>query len=249
MEHSYDNSFMDYTDRSSRYSAGVITGLMRNALSIGSVLDVGCAKGTWLAAWRESGVSDVAGVDGDYVDTSALHIPGDNFTAADLSTPIDLGRRFDLVQSLEVAEHVRADAADQFVANLVRHSIGAILFSAAPPGQGGEFHVNEQPYEYWRTKFRAAGYEAHDYVRPLIAGDHQISFWYRYNTFLYLTADRSSSAPNAVQQSLVPPDSTLPDVSPLTFRARKSLIRCLPYSWQHQLARIKARAAAASTQR
>lgn len=247
MEHSYDNTFMDYTDRSSRYSAGVITSFLRNALSIESVLDVGCAKGTWLAAWRESGISDISGVDGAYVDTRALHIPVENFTAADLSMPIDLGRQFDLVQSLEVAEHVRAEAADQFVANLVRHSKGAILFSAAPPGQGGEFHVNEQPYEYWREKFQAAGYEAYDYVRPLIADDHQISFWYRYNTLLYLTTDRSLSATDAVRQSLVSPDSTLTDISPLAFRARKLIIRCLPYSWQHQLARIKARAAAAST--
>ena len=47
--------------------------------------------------------------------------------------------------------------ADTFVQNLVRHASGAILFSAAPPGQGGEFHVNEQPYEYWRGKFQRCG--------------------------------------------------------------------------------------------
>lgn len=241
MEHSYDTTFMDYTDRSSRHSARTIAGLLRDVLPIDSVLDVGCAKGTWLAAWREAGVEDVFGVDGDYVDPDTLHIPRDNFRAADLAQPIDLGRRFALVQSLEVAEHVRAEAADQFVANLVRHSNGAILFSAAPPGQGGEFHVNEQPYEYWRAKFRAAGYEAYDYVRPLIADDGQISFWYRYNTLLYLSANVADELPAAVTRSRVPDNTVIRDVSPNAFRLRKLAVRCLPYAVQQGIARLKAR--------
>jgi SAM-dependent methyltransferase len=231
---------MDYTDRSSRHSARTIARLLREVLPIDSVLDIGCAKGTWLAAWREAGVEDVFGVDGDYVDTNALHIPREKFTAADLAKSIDLGRRFALVQSLEVAEHVRADAADQFVANLVRHADGVILFSAAPPGQGGEFHVNEQPYDYWRTKFRTAGYEAYDYVRPLIAGEADISFWYRYNTLLYLRADVASAVPESIRRTRIADASPVADVSPTMFRLRKSVIRCLPYPVQHRLARLKA---------
>jgi SAM-dependent methyltransferase len=249
MEHSYDTTFMDYTDRSSRHSARTIARLLREVLPIDSVLDIGCAKGTWLAAWREAGVEDVFGVDGDYVDTNALHIPREKFTAADLAKSIDLGRRFALVQSLEVAEHVRADAADQFVANLVRHADGVILFSAAPPGQGGEFHVNEQPYDYWRTKFRTAGYEAYDYVRPLIAGEADISFWYRYNTLLYLRADVASAVPESIRRTRIADASPVADVSPTMFRLRKSVIRCLPYPVQHRLARLKARYARASTRR
>jgi hypothetical protein len=64
-----------------------------------------------------------------------------------------------LVQSLEVAEHLDAQAADEFVDNLVRHG-RLILFSAALPGQGGERHINEQPLDDWRSRFLARGYEA-----------------------------------------------------------------------------------------
>jgi hypothetical protein len=35
-----------------------------------------------------------------------------------------------------------------FVYCLARHARRFVLFSAAPPGQGGEFHVNERPFEY-----------------------------------------------------------------------------------------------------
>ncbi|MGA8277472.1 MAG: methyltransferase domain-containing protein [Rhodanobacteraceae bacterium] len=239
MEHVYDGRFMHYTDRGSRYSAQALIRLLSETLPIASVLDIGCARGAWLQAWREAGVEDVFGVDGDYVDQSALQIPPARFSAADLAGPIDLERRFDLVQSLEVAEHVRAGAADGFVENIVQHSRGLVLFSAAPPGQGGEFHVNEQPYDYWRRKFAARGFAAFDWVRPLIADDRRISFWYRYNTLLYVHEDKIGSLPERVRMTRV--DSTgVADITPAWFRLRKLLVRHLPHAAQHALARSKA---------
>lgn len=240
MQYSYDSRFMDYADRSSRHSARTISMLLRKALTISSVLDIGCAKGTWLCAWQESGVGEIMGVDGSYVATDELVIPHDRFVAADLAQPIDLQRKFDLVQSLEVAEHIRPEAADQFVENLVRHSAGVVLFSAAPPGQGGEFHVNEQPYDYWREKFRAHGFAAYDYVRPLIAGDKSVSFWYRYNTLLYVRAEAAAALSEQMRHTRVDDSRSIEDVSPLPFRARKMLIRKLPIALRQALARVKA---------
>ena len=240
MQYSYDSRFMDYADRSSRYSAQTVSTLLRKVLTINSVLDVGCAKGTWLSAWHEAGVNEIMGVDGSYVATNELVIPPDRFAAADLAQPIDLQRTFDLVQSLEVAEHIRPEAADQFVENLVRHSAGIVLFSAAPPGQGGEFHVNEQPYEYWREKFRAHGFTAYDYIRPLIAGDKSVSFWYRYNTLLYVRTEPAAALFEQIRQTRVHDSFTIEDVSPLRFRARKMLIRKLPNALRQALARAKA---------
>src|SRR6476659_349973 len=121
MQHTYDSHFMNYTDRSSRHSARAISALLRQVMPVASVLDIGCAKGTWLSIWREGGVNDIVGVDGDYIKAADMVIPGENFVSAALAQPIDLQRKFDLVQSLEVAEHIRSEAADQFVKNLVRH--------------------------------------------------------------------------------------------------------------------------------
>jgi SAM-dependent methyltransferase len=242
VQHTYDSHFMNYADRSSRHSAQTISALLRKALTITSVLDIGCAKGTWLSAWQETGVDEIMGVDGDYVAADALVIPRERFVAADLSQPIDLHRTFDLVQTLEVAEHIRGDAADQFVENLVLHSAGVVLFSAAPPGQGGEFHVNEQPYDYWREKFRARGFEAYDYVRPMIAGDKSVSFWYRFNIMLYVRDDAVARIPDAIRSTRVPSAQPIPDISPVWFRFRKFVIRVLPYALQQKLARMKAHA-------
>lgn len=241
MSHTYDTHFMDYTAQSSRYSARTIVAKLRDAMPVASVLDIGCARGTWLDEWSKAGATDVFGVDGDYVKPEQLIIPPDRFRAADLSKPIDLGRRFELVQSLEVAEHVNAASADTFVENLARHATGAILFSAAPPGQGGEFHVNEQPYEYWREKFRRAGYQPYDYLRPLIGDDSAISFWYRYNVVLYLTDERAAALSEALRATRVGVDAPIADISPPLFRLRKLAVRALPFGMQQMLARLKAR--------
>lgn len=131
MSHAYDSRFMNYADVSSRTSAQRIAGLLLQALPIRSVLDVGCAKGTWLDVWSELGVGEIQGVDGDYVDRANLVIPAARFRAANLAQALDLGRQFDLVQSLEVAEHIPGESASIFVENLVRHSSGIVLFLRA----------------------------------------------------------------------------------------------------------------------
>ena len=180
------------------------------------------------------------GVDGDYVKRDELRIPQDRFRAADLSQPLDLGRRFDLVQTLEVAEHIKAAAAATFVENLVKHSSGIVLFSAAPPGQGGEFHINEQPYDYWRALFRRHDFHAYDWIRPQLAGDETISFWYRYNVFLYVRSDVAATLPPGIAAARVADDKSLSDISPALFRLRKTVVRLLPYALRDGLARFKA---------
>ena len=61
-------------------------------------------------------------MDGSYVRIENLEIPPQLFHSRDLADFIDLGRRFDLVESMEVAEHLPDGAADGFVACLARHA-------------------------------------------------------------------------------------------------------------------------------
>lgn len=77
------------------------------------------------------------------VDKNLLKIPEEFFLGVDFDKPIDLPRKYDLAISLEVAEHLRASAADLFVQSPANLS-GCVLFSAAIPLQGSENHVNEQ---------------------------------------------------------------------------------------------------------
>jgi SAM-dependent methyltransferase len=148
-----------------------------------SVLDVGCGLGTWLSVCEELGVRDCLGIDGDYVDMKKLAIPLAQFRTFDLRKAFNLSKKFDLVISLEVAEHLPESSADDFVKSLVAHG-DTILFSAAIPGQGGQNHINEQWPEYWQSKFNQHGFYFHDVIRPEIWADPAIDIWYRQNMFM-----------------------------------------------------------------
>lgn len=236
----YDSQFFAYTSSISRISAGRVVPELRALFpDIRSVADFGCAQGVWLNAWVENGVADIQGVDGDYVERGALAIPADKFHAQDLNTAIDLGRRFDLAYSLEVAEHLRPECSEQFVASLVRHA-DVVIFSAAPPGQGGESHINERTFDDWRALFAAHGYSAYDCIRPRISEMAEVSFWYRYNVVLYVRDDVADTLAPEILATKVPEDAPIADVSPPLFKLRKFLIRLMPYALQNALARTKA---------
>jgi SAM-dependent methyltransferase len=157
-----------------------------------TVLDIGCGIGTWLKAFEEHGIIEYIGVDGNYIDRTMLQIPLTKFRSHDLTLPLDLEKKFDLVVSIEVAEHLHPEAADVFVESLVKHG-DTILFSAAIPGQGGQHHLNEQWPQYWQAKFEKHGYYFHDLIRPLIWNNDKVDFWYRQNLFLLKQEQPSAS--------------------------------------------------------
>lgn len=212
---------------SSASAAERIVQILGTVLPTTSVVDIGCARGSWLRAWQNAGCSDILGVDGPYIDKSALEIPPDRFVTADLEQTIDLGRSFDLAECMEVAEHLPQARAESFVADLVRLA-PAVLFSAATPGQGGEHHVNEQPAAYWRTIFRGHGYVPVDCLRPLLARHTDIPYWYRYNLILYMREDRLDQLSPLSRLFTVRDGEALADFSPWTYRLRTRVVRSLP---------------------
>lgn len=237
--HIYKDNFMSYSDRSGQASAKAVIDLLLPLLSPRSVLDVGCARGTWLSVWRDLGHCEVVGIDGDYVNLADLRIAASSFQSHDLHTPLRLGRRFDLAQSLEVAEHLPEERAAGFVADLVAHA-DIVLFAAARPGQGGEHHINEQPYDYWRALFSRHDYVAIDFLRPALRDQAEVSSWYRYNTLLYVARHRLDSLPAPLIASRLPDDRPVPDFAPQWFRIRCALVRLLPVPVQNVLAQFTA---------
>jgi hypothetical protein len=138
-------------------SAEVVIPVVRELLAPGSVLDAGCGLGTWLRVWQQNGVQDILGVDGtDDLPPGTRLISTDHFRAIDLRAPFNLGRRFALVQSLEVAEHLPRACAAGFVQSLCDHG-DMVLFGAAIPGQGGHRHVNAQWQSHWARLFAKRG--------------------------------------------------------------------------------------------
>lgn len=180
------NAMLDANAEARTTSARIILGPLFQTFAPETILDIGCGHGAWLRVCRELGADTIQGVDGPWIEQDSLVIPPADFTAQGLDTPLNLGKTFDLVISLEVAEHLPESAADTFIDSLVRHG-DVILFSAAVPFQGGRGHLNEQWQTYWGAKFRDRGYHAIDSVRPEIWGNESVFWWLRQNTILYLS--------------------------------------------------------------
>jgi len=197
-----------------RRSAAAIVPLVMDLAAPRSVVDVGCGAGTWLAAFAEHSVDDLLGVDSDSVDPALLEIPTEAFHVADLSRPLKLERSFDLVVSLEVAEHLPPAAADGFVESLSR--LGSlILFSAAIPHQGGAGHINEQWPAYWSRRFADHGFEAVDCLRGPVWDDQRVEWWYAQNTLVFATPDELERRPALARHRVAGPP--LPLVHPAKY--------------------------------
>jgi SAM-dependent methyltransferase len=195
----YDRNFFLGQEAGSRLSAERLLPIVLAMLSPRSIVDIGCGVGTWLAVATEEGILDTVGVDGEYVDRDLLQFPAAQFVARDLAKEIELKRSFDLVISLEVAEHLPASAADVFVDNLARHG-PVVLFSAAVPCGSGTGHVNEQWPAYWAERFEKRGYLAIDCLRELVWNDQKIDWWYRQNVILYAKREYLISQPRLMAE-------------------------------------------------
>jgi SAM-dependent methyltransferase len=188
-ETAYTNEFYEAIRGGSRRSARVVAPMVLQLLQPSSIVDVGCGDGTWLAVFREFGVSDTVGLDGDYVDRGLLQIPPDQFRATDLSLPFGFPRIFDLAVSLEVAEHLPPQSAESFVDSLTRLA-PVVLFSAAIPLQGGTLHLNEQWPDYWAALFKTHDYFPIDCIRGRIWANEQVEWHYAQNILIFAAADR-----------------------------------------------------------
>ena len=190
----YDSRFFRAIEEGSRRSARIVLPGVFALVSPKSVADVGCGVGAWLAVARELGITDVLGIDGDYVNTAELLIPRTCFQAADISQPLGLQRRFDLVLSLEVAEHVAPERASAYIDNLV--ALGDIIaFSAAIPNQTGRDHVNEQWPEYWAHLFLQRDFTVLDCLRGPLWNNPHVERWYRQNLLLYVRTEHLRKTP------------------------------------------------------
>jgi SAM-dependent methyltransferase len=182
----FDNEAYDALQPGMRRSAQALVPIALELVAPRSVIDVGCGRGTWLRVFRELGLEDLYGIDGEHVDRARLEIPAESFGAMDLSRPFRLDRRFDLAISLEVAEHLPKASADGFVESLAALA-PAVAFSAAIPDQGGLDHLNEQWPAYWAERFAHHGFQCVDCLRGRLWDRDDVRPWYAQNALLFVT--------------------------------------------------------------
>ena len=180
----YDDSFYASESKSSLSAAEQIVPIIYEMFKPTSVIDIGCGVGSFLKEFHKLGV-EIKGMDGDYVPRDKLAIDQEFFSPADLSKSYYNDEKYDLVMTLEVAEHIDGQNADQFIVNLCKFS-NIVVFSAAIPYQGGDHHVNEQPQSYWVNKFISNKFIPVDVIRPLIWNNTTIDFWYKQNMLVFI---------------------------------------------------------------
>jgi len=235
MPPAYASRYYESLKEDSAVSARAVVPRILALFPAATVVDVGCGSGTWAAEYLKAGC-DAVGVDGPFVREEQLVIPRERFRRHDLTEPLQLERRFDVVNCLEVAEHLPESRADGFVGDLC--ALGdVVLFSAAVPGQGGTHHVNEQWPTYWLPKFQACGFRALDCLRPQLWGDERVAWWYVQNLFALVRESRLGDFPAAREAArpwpsdLVHPRAyvraTVP--SQMSPRMLREVCRALPY--------------------
>jgi SAM-dependent methyltransferase len=187
----YDEAFYESQMAESLASARLYLGHLWKLVQPSSVVDVGCGRGMWLKAAGELGATRLLGLDGNWNRQDLMSDPAIRFR------PIDLNQRFkvepcDIAVSLEVAEHLRVEAARGFVASLAS-AADVIVFGAAYSGQGGTEHINERPMSYWVSLFAAENFDVFDVFRPTFWADSRIPYWYRQNTMVYARRGSATS--------------------------------------------------------
>ena len=179
-----------------------------------SVVDIGCGLGHFLKVFIDEGITDVTGIEGEWLDTSSVVIEKNLIQIKDLEKPFAADRKFDLAMCLEVAEHISEGSAEQFIESLVTYS-DVIVFSAAIPEQGGQNHINEQWIDYWHALFNKHDYKLYDIIRPFIWNIHDIYWWYRQNIFVCIKASHPVSFKTTPINNYIHPELYMAKVAEL----------------------------------
>ena len=134
-----------------RFFGGVADRIVQD-LAPRTVLDAGCALGLLVESLRDRNV-EAFGIDiSEYAIANVRPDIAPFCWQGSITEP--LPRRYDLIVSIEVLEHLPRAAAEAAVANLCRHT-DDVLFSSSPIDYRETTHFNVQPPEYWADLFCA----------------------------------------------------------------------------------------------
>jgi hypothetical protein len=119
---------------------------------IKTVLDFGCATCNFMLELDKLGF-DINGTD-SCSKNLMLKEYTDRVFQKDFKRPFDLEKKFDLIISMEIAEHIECPFSSVYVENITKHG-DLVYLSACPPdiNKPHFHHPNEQPMEFWENIF------------------------------------------------------------------------------------------------
>lgn len=181
-------AFLTFHDHAKRDAPGVIDSILAAFTDLKSCADVGSGSGAFAAEAQRRGLSTQA-CEHSRFGRGIAKSQGVNCVPFDLTQkqPAKLKTPIDLVYCFEVAEHLPPDLGAKLVEFLLA-SAPTVVFTAAPPGQSGLSHVNEQPQPYWIEIFKTRGatYDA-DRSRELAEqfSQRKVSYWFAQNVMVF----------------------------------------------------------------
>lgn len=150
----YDNEFFDSSHRQMIYQTSVIPVVLSliNKYNPKSLIDIGCGDGLFLSEFKKHNI-EIMGCDNSREGLKRCKLKRIPITKFNIvKDTLAVNKQFDLAICFEVAEHIPNFASEKLVSTLCNIS-KVIAFTAAPPGQGGDNHINEQPHTFWIKKF------------------------------------------------------------------------------------------------
>jgi len=166
--------------------AGIFVDLLMRHFHPLSVVDVGCGNAEFLAEFKKRNVA-IKGYEGSRHALDSALVDRKFIELFDLKNTIQETQKYDLVLCLEVAEHIESEFSQKLVENVT--SLGdVIVFTAATPGQGGHFHMNEQHREFWINLLSLRNFALDSSLTEVLKKemkDRGLLQWYYDNVMVY----------------------------------------------------------------
>jgi cyclopropane fatty-acyl-phospholipid synthase-like methyltransferase len=146
-----------------------------------TVVDFGCGLGDYAKAFKADGYK-VEAYDGNPNTETLTDGIG---KVLDLSKPFYLGKKFDVVLSLEVGEHIPKEFEEQFIDNITKHAKKHLIISWAVVGQGGDGHVNCANNDYIIGQIVDRGFKHNGKDSQTIRNAATNASWFSYTIMVF----------------------------------------------------------------
>ena len=155
----YDKDFFDSSCRQELIITAIkpVVESLIDLYKPSSVIDFGCGDGLYLGEFIRRGIK-VQGYDNSREALRRAKIkrlPIKKYNI--VKDALIISQKADLAICFEVAEHLPESCSKKLVKTLTTCS-DSIVFTAAPPGQGGTNHINEKPCSFWIKIFNLSKY-------------------------------------------------------------------------------------------
>jgi cyclopropane fatty-acyl-phospholipid synthase-like methyltransferase len=146
-----------------------------------TIVDFGCGLGDYAKAFKAKSYK-IEAYDGN---PNTETLSGGIGKVLDLSKPFYLGKKFDVVLSLEVGEHIPKEFEEQFIDNITKHAKKHLIISWAIVGQGGDGHVNCANNDYIIGQIVDRGFKHNENDSQKIRKAATNASWFGYTIMVF----------------------------------------------------------------